>query len=67
MIAKEAGPFTIRIVNHRRETIKEVFNQNLSIGKHELTLNYPQLPAGLYYIEMWHNDKLAHFQEWNMK
>lgn len=65
--AKEAGTYTIRIVNTRRETIKEVYKQDLPVGQHSLAINYPPLPSGLYYIEMWYNDKFAHFQEWNVK
>ncbi len=66
MRAKEKGDYILRIVNRRRETIKEVFHKNESIGEQVIRLSYPALAAGSYYIEMWYGDKLAHFQEWNI-
>ena len=61
--AKEAGMYSLKIVNIRREILQEVYAASLIPGESTITFNHSPLATGLYYLELWYGDKLAHFQE----
>lgn len=66
MRAKEAGKYALRIVSKTRQLIQEVYAQTLTSGDRTITFNHRPLIPGLYYLELWYGDKLAHFQEYRL-
>jgi len=49
-----------------RETLQQVYTQTLTPGERSISFMHSQLEPGLYYIELWYGDKLAHFQEYRV-
>ena len=64
--AKEEGKYSLKIVNKRRGLLADVYTQTLAPGERTIPITYPILAPGLYYLELWYGDKLAHFQEFRI-